>query len=77
MERLSPLSRRRVIVSGLGFAALGAGGPAWARTLIATPPQTAGPFYPSIKPVVSPSNVDRRCQGLSEYDIIGVFQCVM
>ena len=59
MERLSPLSRRRVIVSGLGFAALGVGGPAWAQTLIATPPQTAGPFYPSIKPVDSDADLLR------------------
>ena len=31
----------------------------------------------STRLLVSPSNVDRRCQGLSEHDIIGTFQCVM
>ena len=31
----------------------------------------------SIILLVSPANVDRRCQGLSEHDIICTFQCVM
>ena len=31
----------------------------------------------STRLLVSPANVDRRCQGLSEHDIIGTFQCVM
>ena len=31
----------------------------------------------SIMLFVSPSNVDRRCQGLSEHDIIATFQCIM
>ncbi len=45
------LSRRRVFASALSLAALGAVRPGLAATLLRTPTQTAGPFYPRTIPL--------------------------
>jgi protocatechuate 3,4-dioxygenase beta subunit len=45
------LSRRRVFASALSLAALGAVRPVLAATLLRTPAQTAGPFYPRTIPL--------------------------
>jgi protocatechuate 3,4-dioxygenase beta subunit len=74
------LPRRSVIAGGLTLAA-GAGllGPALAAELVATPHQTAGPFYPQIKPLDSNSDLVR-VEGRSEPaagEVIHVFGQVM
>jgi protocatechuate 3,4-dioxygenase beta subunit len=74
------LPRRSVIAGGLTLAAsAGLLGPALAAELVATPRQTAGPFYPQIKPLDSNSDLVR-VEGRSELaagEVIHVFGQVM
>jgi protocatechuate 3,4-dioxygenase beta subunit len=58
MHRSNPnIGRRRLLAGSLALAGLSAPGPALAARLLATPPQSLGPFYPPRKPLDSDNDL--------------------